>query len=71
MRSIAQYSQVKSSQVKFIMRFSYRLHQSFTVSIKSSKHNNNVRFLVEKYPHLIELINGITDWLINLKSKKI
>jgi len=30
-----------------------------------SKHNNNVRFLVEK-PRLVELINGINDWLINL-----
>jgi len=26
-----------------------------------SKHNNNVRFLVEKHPHLVELIKGITD----------
>jgi len=26
-----------------------------------SKHNNNVRFLVEKYPRLVELIRGITD----------
>jgi len=31
-----------------------------------SKHNNNVRFLVEKHPRLVELINGITDWLIHL-----
>jgi len=31
-----------------------------------SKHNNNVRFLVEKHPRLVELIKGITDWLINL-----
>jgi len=25
------------------------------------KHNNKVRFLVEKHPRLVE-INGITDW---------
>jgi len=30
-----------------------------------SKHNN-VRFLVEKLPHLVEMINGINDLLINL-----
>jgi len=33
---------------------------------QSKKHNNNVRFLVEKLPRLVELINGITDWLIHL-----
>jgi len=31
-----------------------------------SKHNNNVHFLVEKHPHLVEVIKGITDWLIIL-----
>jgi len=30
-----------------------------------SKHNN-VRFLMEKHPCLVELIKGITDWLISL-----
>jgi len=35
-----------------------------------SKHNNNNRFLVEKHPRLVELINGITDCLINLNVPK-
>jgi len=27
---------------------------------------NNVHFLVEKHPRLVELIKDITNWLINL-----
>jgi len=57
---------VKSSI--FIQRFSQnRLHQS---SLVSSKHNDIVCLLVEKYPHLVELINGINDWLFNLNIPK-
>jgi len=55
-----------SSQVKSIY-----IALSTTDCIKAasqyqSKHNNNIRFLVEKHPRLVELIKGITDWLINL-----
>jgi len=34
------------------------------------KHNNNIRFLVEKHARLVELIKGFTDWLIHLNIPK-
>jgi len=52
----------------FLVKYIYiALHQA---SQYQSKHNNNVRFLVEKHPCSVELIKDITDWLINLNIPK-
>jgi len=57
--------QVKSNQVYLYSTF-YNIDCIKAASQYQSKHNNIVRFLVEKHPRLVELINGINDWLIDL-----
>jgi len=58
-------NQVKSSQVYLYSAF-HNIDCIKAASLYQSKNNNNVHFLVEKHPCLVELIIGITDWLIHL-----
>jgi len=58
-------AQFKSSQVYLYSAF-HSIDCIKAASQYQSKHNNNVHFLVEKHSRLVELINGINDWLINL-----
>jgi len=54
------------SQVKYTLYSTFHNIDCIkAVSQYQSKHNN-VRFLMEKHTCLVELIKGITDWLINL-----
>jgi len=55
-------ARTRSSQVKYI--YIEPLHQTKQLQSNQSKHINNVRFLMEKHPRLVELIKGFTHWLI-------
>jgi len=58
---------VQSSQV-YLYSAIHNIDCIKAASQYQSEHNNNVRFLVGKHPRLVELIKGITDWVINLNK---
>jgi len=60
-------SQINTSSQVYLYSSFHNIDCINAASQYQSKHNNTVRFLVEKHPHLVELINSINDWLIHLK----